>query len=254
MVSPSEGNEARREGRQGVAVPHSSVEAGERALPDPVERRGHRIVGPEAGTTPRASNLPACHRQADGSCEGQRSRNVTSRMRLRRARPDLWELWGSNPPERPGLRNLSPEPCGWKARPVESDQRLEASPAWGVGNPHREAWTASPKAMLWSAERPFVGAFAVRIPGATLRHRHGLVTAVPPASTEHVRTDNRGSPGTCEILSSPPRAPGRETGSTTPGLGGALVRRGAKERVDAEVPPNEGNEVRRDGRQEVIAP
>jgi len=42
------------------------------------------------------------------------------------------------------------------------------------------------------------------------------------------RTDNRGSPGTWEILSSPPRAPGRETGSTTPGLGGALVRRGAK--------------------------
>ena len=26
-----------------------------------------------------------------------------------------------------------------------------------------------------------------------------------------------------------------------------------KERVDAEVPPNEGNEVRRDGRQEVVA-
>src|SRR6516164_4863010 len=81
--------------------------------------------------------------------------------------------------------------------------------------------------MLLSAERPFVGAFAVRIPGATLRHRDGLVTAVLPASTEHVRTDNRGSPGTCEILSPPQRAPGRETGSTTPGPGGALVRRGA---------------------------
>src|SRR5262249_15381724 len=65
------------------------------------------------------------------------------------------------------------------------------------------------------------------IPGATLRHRNGLVTAVPPASTEPVRTDNRGSPGTCEILSPPRRAPGRETGSTTPGPGGALVRRGA---------------------------
>src|SRR6516165_11303385 len=63
--------------------------------------------------------------------------------------------------------------------------------------------------MLLSAERPFVGAFAVRIPGATLRHRHGLVAAVLPASTEHVRTDNRGSPGTCEILSFPQRTPGR---------------------------------------------
>jgi hypothetical protein len=44
MVSSSEGNEARREGCQGVAVPHSRVEAGERALPDPVERRGCRVA------------------------------------------------------------------------------------------------------------------------------------------------------------------------------------------------------------------
>jgi hypothetical protein len=44
MVSPSEGNEAKRAGRQGVAAPHSSAEAGERALPDPVERRGRRVV------------------------------------------------------------------------------------------------------------------------------------------------------------------------------------------------------------------
>src|SRR5215831_3569054 len=82
------------------------------------------------------------------------------------------------------LGNLSSEPCGWKARPGESDPRLEASPAWGVGNPHCAAWTASPKAMLSSAERPFVGAFAVRIPGAAPRHRNGLVPAVLPASTE----------------------------------------------------------------------
>src|SRR5262249_44305325 len=39
--------------------------------------------------------------------------------------------------------------------------------------------------MLWSVERPFVGASAVHIPGATLRHCSGLVTAVLPASTEH---------------------------------------------------------------------
>jgi len=32
MVSPSEGNEARRDGRQGVAAPRSSVEAGERPI------------------------------------------------------------------------------------------------------------------------------------------------------------------------------------------------------------------------------
>src|SRR5262249_1606574 len=126
------------------------------------------------------------------------------------------------------LGNLSAELCGWKARPVAPDQRPEASLARGAGNPPCEAETASPKAMLSSVERPLAGASAFVIPGATPRHRNGLVTAVLPASTEHGRTDNGGSPGTCEILSSPQRAPGRETGSTTPGLGGALVRRGAK--------------------------
>jgi hypothetical protein len=39
--------------------------------------------------------------------------------------------------------------------------------------------------MLLSVERPFVGASAVRIPGAALLHRNGLVPAVLPASTEH---------------------------------------------------------------------
>src|SRR5438270_14048648 len=38
--------------------------------------------------------------------------------------------------------------------------------------------------MLWSVERPFVGASAFHIPGATLRHRNGLVPAVLPASIE----------------------------------------------------------------------
>ena len=47
-----------------------------------------------------------------------------------------------------------------------------------------------PKAMLLSSERPFVGAFAVHIPRATLLYRNGLVQAVLPASTEHVQTDN----------------------------------------------------------------
>src|SRR6516162_4200572 len=124
--------------------------------------------------------------------------------------------------------NLSPEPCGWKARPVESDQRLEASPAWGVGNPHCEAWTASPKAMLLSAERPLVGALAVRIPGAALLHCIGLVRAVLPASTEHgERTLGvPQEPGrSCRFLS---ELPAGDTGITTPGFGGALVRRGAK--------------------------
>src|SRR5208283_2917502 len=40
MVSPSEGNEARRDGRQGVAVHHSSVEAGERPSRTPWSEGG----------------------------------------------------------------------------------------------------------------------------------------------------------------------------------------------------------------------
>jgi hypothetical protein len=86
--------------------------------------------------------------------------------------------------------------CGWKARPVAPEQRAEASLAWGRGNPSCEAQTANPKAMRLSVGGPFVGAFAVHIPEATLLHRNGLVRAVLPASTEHVQTDNWGSPGT----------------------------------------------------------
>src|SRR5262249_35825926 len=50
----------------------------------------------------------------------------------------------------------------------------------------------------------------------------------PAGVDETWRTDTWGSPGTWEILSSPRRNPGRETGSRTPGPDGALVRRGAK--------------------------
>jgi hypothetical protein len=54
--------------------------------------------------------------------------------------------------------------------------------------------------MLLSVERPIVGAFALRGPGATLLHCIGLVQAVLPASREHVQTDNRDFPRTWEIL------------------------------------------------------
>ena len=40
MVSPSEGNEVRRDGWQGVAVPHSSLEAGERPFRTPWSEGG----------------------------------------------------------------------------------------------------------------------------------------------------------------------------------------------------------------------
>ena len=103
-VSPSEGNEVRREGRQGVAVPHSSVEAGERALPDPVERRGCRVV--DRTSEPRRGHRasPACHRKPTGSCEGQRH-NVTNRMHLTGTSGSVGGLGGQPPRStRPGSR------------------------------------------------------------------------------------------------------------------------------------------------------
>ena len=48
--------------------------------------------------------------------------------------------------------------------------------------------------------------------------------------------------------------PGGDTGLPTPGLGGALVRWGANATSETEVPPNDGNGVRWDGRLEVVAP
>ena len=52
MVPPSEGNETRRDGCQGLGAVHSTVEAGERIRPDPVEERGCRTRKPLEGTMP----------------------------------------------------------------------------------------------------------------------------------------------------------------------------------------------------------
>jgi hypothetical protein len=108
--------------------------------------------------------------------------------------------------------------------------------------------------MLLSAERPFAGAFAFHIPGATLRHCSGLVPAVLPASTEHGKRKwgfprNLGDP-VVSSATSRPELPGDQLQASA--AHSSVKER--KERVSAEVPPNEGNEVRRDGRQEVIAP
>jgi len=108
--------------------------------------------------------------------------------------------------------------------------------------------------MLLSVERPFVGAFAVHIPRAMLLHCIGLVQAVLPASRNMRKRTIEIPQELVEILSSPRQHPGWRTGLPTPGLGGALVRRGANATSATEVPPNEGNEVRWDGRQEVVAP
>src|SRR4051812_34674469 len=108
--------------------------------------------------------------------------------------------------------------------------------------------------MLLSAERPFVGASAFHIPGAMLLHCTGLVSAVLPASTEHGKRiwgfpRNLGDP-VVSSAQSRPELPGDQLRASA-AHSSAGER---KERVNAEVPPNEGNEVRRDGRQDVIAP
>ncbi len=108
--------------------------------------------------------------------------------------------------------------------------------------------------MLLSFERPIVGAFAFEIPRATLLHRNGLVRAVLPESDWNMRKrtieilQELGS--SCRFLGS---IPAGDTGSTTPGLDGALVRRGANATSATEVPPNNGNGVRWDGQLEVVA-
>ena len=108
--------------------------------------------------------------------------------------------------------------------------------------------------MLWSVERPFVGASAFHIPGATLLHCTGLVPAVLPASTEHGKRKwgfprNLGDPVVSSVKSRP-ELPGDQL--QAPAAHSSAGER--TERVDAEVPPSEGNEARRDGRQDVVAP
>lgn len=101
-------------------------------------------------------------------------------------------------------------------------------------------------------ERPNIVLIIARGHAAALQ-RFGA--DVLPASTEHVRMDNRDSPGTCEILSSPQQNPRLETpGYQLRALAGHSSAKERRKRVQAEVPPSEGNEARRDGRQEVIAP
>ena len=51
-VPPSEGNEVRRDGRQGVGTPRTTVEAGELTRRDPVEGRRRRIADRLRGTMP----------------------------------------------------------------------------------------------------------------------------------------------------------------------------------------------------------
>jgi len=59
--------------------------------------------------------------------------------------------------------------------PGKVDPPPEASVALGASNPHGEAYTASPKALLLSPEIELIaGAFVFALPGATATFRNGL--------------------------------------------------------------------------------
>src|SRR5271157_2855048 len=93
MVSPSEGNEARRDGRQGVAVPHSSVEAGERPSRTPWSEGGAALW---TGSWNHAEDTVPHQRVTAQSCGGQRFHNVTNRVHLT-CTPGSVGAPGSNP-------------------------------------------------------------------------------------------------------------------------------------------------------------
>jgi len=104
-VSPSEGNEARREGCQEVAVPHSSVEAGERPS-GPRGAKGVPRCGRGVGTTPRTPCLISVSPRNDRVVRGTAiCHNVTNRMRLTRTSGSVGAP-GSNPWGDPAKVNL----------------------------------------------------------------------------------------------------------------------------------------------------
>ena len=124
MVPLREGNEARRDGRRGVGVSHSTAEAGELSPRDPVEGRGHRQAAPLEGktaNTPRLGPVSTSRqriaelaRQALGMAvaiawlpgpAGTRRRvaklSVEEPDAAEPARPDLWGARVSNDPGLP---------------------------------------------------------------------------------------------------------------------------------------------------------
>ena len=82
---------------------------------------------------------------------------------------------------------------------------------------------------------------------------YGLVQAVLPASVwnmcKRIKVPQELGRSCCFLGN----IPDGDAGLPTPGLGGALVRQGANTTSATEVSPSEGNEVRRDAEQEVVA-
>jgi hypothetical protein len=120
MVSPSEGNEVRRDGQQGVAAPHSSDEAGERALSDPVERRGRRVVDREP--EPCRGHRTSQHVTAKPADRVRDSESATRRSGCAfDAHVRICGTLGGNPQRDPAGPHAV-ENCAWCARNSWADR------------------------------------------------------------------------------------------------------------------------------------
>jgi len=106
-VSPSEGNEVRREDCEGVAASHSTIEAGEPTW-GTQWREGDAVWWLVGGK-------PARYAETWSRVNESPTNRAGSELMRRRtgcgksARPDLWESRGSNPPGRPGQDRLAPK-------------------------------------------------------------------------------------------------------------------------------------------------
>ena len=98
------------------------------------------------------------------------------------------------------------------------------------------------------------GAFAVSNVGAMLLHLNGLVHAVLPESKNMRKRTLGFSKNLRDPVVSSAISRSESPGNQLQASAAVLVRRGANTASTTEVPPSEGNEVRRDGRQEVVMP
>ena len=141
VVSPGEGNGARRDGRRGVGASHISVEAGERPFRTPWSK-GDAASWTEgrlhAGDTEPRNMYPQGRRIVRGTAKPRRDEPDALIGQVRICGSPREQSLG-----RPGLRQEARKrrkalletfcrnPAGNQSRPVEPGQRPEASLAWG---------------------------------------------------------------------------------------------------------------------------
>ena len=167
-VPPSEGNEARREGRSGVGAPRSTAEAGELAPRDPAEGRRCRSMGRRRERWQGHRALKPSHRNSNGSrsrrgrCRRQRSRpwltpSISTFSKRRTDAPARTAPWASTArrPRRtrstwrrtsgrcssgPSRERIGPRPCGG----CTSRRQVGPRPARSGSRPSRTRSCSAP--------------------------------------------------------------------------------------------------------------